>query len=264
MKALVINLDSATERMAFQTTQLNNFNIHFQRLPAYKINDNQDQIYQTYYNTWQRPLSVSEVSCFFSHKSAWDIIVTENQPMLILEDDAWLADNVPCILEKLEELSDIEYVTLEVTGSNRKKLLNITSSQEICESKLLRLFQGRSGAGGYVLWPAGAKKLLAQFNKGKIGLADKFINACYSIKAYQVEPAVIIQLDQCHYHDIQPPLKVKTSISTKANITIKPLDQLRYRCRRVLGEILVGLNLLKHKKNTIRRKIELSNKFNKL
>jgi len=264
MKALVINLDSATERLAFQTAQLQALNIDFQRLPAYKIEDNQDQIYQKYYNTWQRPLSVSEVSCFFSHKSAWDIVVAENQPMLILEDDAWLTDSVHCILEKINDASDIEYVTLEVTGSNSRKLLATIPSQEICESKLHRLFQGRSGAGGYILWPEGAKKLLAKFNKGKIGLADKFINACYSIKAYQIEPAVIIQLDQCHFHDIKPPLEVKTSISTKANITSNPLEQIRYRSRRILGEIKVGLNLIKHKKESVRRKIVLSNKFNQL
>ena len=197
MKALVINLDSAVERMEFQNQQLNSLAIDFQRLPAFKINNTDDPIYQQYYETWQRPMSPSEVSCFFSHKKAWDQILKENQAMLVLEDDALLAQNLSCILEELSTIKnigyEIDYVNLE-ERKNRKKLLSNKSKSDFCDTSLTRLYQGRSGAAGYVLWPSGAKKLLLQMENKGIGIADKFINENYSLKSYQIEPASIIQL----------------------------------------------------------------------
>ena len=44
MKALVINVDTATARMAFQHQQLNHLNIEFQRMPAYKIKGKKDEM----------------------------------------------------------------------------------------------------------------------------------------------------------------------------------------------------------------------------
>ena len=261
MQAIVINLDSAKERLDFQMKQLDSLGIKFQRLAAYQINSDSDNVYQNFYKTWQRPMTVSEVSCFFSHKNAWDIILEKNEPMLILEDDAWLAENVPEVLGKIESSSNIDYITLEVTGSNSRKLIAKTPIDSFCNINLLRLYQGRSGAGGYVLWPSGAKKLLDQFNQGRIGLADKFINANYSLLAYQVEPAIVIQLDQCRFFEIEPPLKVNTSISNKNNTSLKPYDRVRYKLKRALGEIKIGLNLLKHKQHAVRRRISLSDYF---
>jgi glycosyl transferase family 25 len=61
--------------------------------------------------------------------------------------------------------------------------------------KLFRLYQDRAGAAGYILWPQGAKKLLQCEQKKGIALADAHITDCHNIKAYQVEPTPIIQLD---------------------------------------------------------------------
>jgi len=261
MKALVINLDSATKRMAFQKKQLQSLGIEFNRLPAYKIESSENNTFQKYFDTWQRPMSTSEVSCFFSHKNAWTQIIKEDQPMLILEDDAWLADNVPKVLDKLEQRLDMDYVTLEVTGSNSRKLIAKEITDSFYGIDLMRLYQGRSGAGAYVLWPNGAKKLIEKVQKGNIGLADKFINANYSLRAFQIEPAIVIQLDQCHVFDVKPPLEVKTSINTKTNTTSVFVDLVHYKIKRVIGEIKIGLNLLRHKHHATRRGIALSDYF---
>ena len=261
MKAFVINLDSAKERMAFQTKQLNSLAIEFQRLPAYKIASIENKFYQKYFDTWQRPLSISEVSCFLSHKKAWDLVIKENQPMLILEDDAWLSENVPMVLKRLKERQNIDYINLEVTGSNNKKLLAKKCTDSFCDINLLRLFQGRSGTGAYIIWPNGARKLLEKTQKGSIGLVDKFINTTYALDAFQIEPAIVIQLDQCRAYGITAPLTVKTSISTKANITVTFRDFVRYKIRRAIGEIKIGINIIRHKHLGIRRGIELSKYF---
>lgn len=261
MKALIINLDRETQRLAFQTKQLTSLGLEYDRIPAVVIQDKHDNDYQKYYKSWQRPLSISEVSCFFSHKKAWEVIVSENQPMLILEDDAWLANNLPCILKELITLKNIDYVTLEVTGANRKKLVAKEATASFCDVNLLRLFQGRSGAGGYILWPSGAKLLIEQFNEGQIGLSDKFINSCYSLRAYQIEPATVIQLDQCQFYGITPPLEVKTTIVNKSEFSVPLLDHIRFRLRRIIGEIKIGVNFLKNRNHSIKRHISLTDYF---
>lgn len=259
MKALVINVDSAKERMSFQIEQLGSLEIEFERLPAYQINSAEDKIYQAYFKTWQRPMSTSEVSCFFSHKTAWDQIIKENQAMLILEDDALLADNLPCILKELSSLTNIDYINLE-ERKNRKKLLATISKKQFCNTDLIELYQGRSGAAGYVLWPSGAKKLLHQMENKGIGIADKFINENYSLEAYQLEPASIIQLDQCQFHGINSPLEVRSSIVPQANSSITN-KHWHFRLRRMLGEIKIGINQLRHLHHAKRRTIKISEHF---
>lgn len=75
MKALVINLDEATERMAFQDFQLKLLGIHYIRLSANCTSH--QKFHEQYHNLWERPLSYAEVSCFFNHKKAWEMIVEQ-------------------------------------------------------------------------------------------------------------------------------------------------------------------------------------------
>jgi len=257
MKALVINLESATERMTFQIQQLNSLKIPFQRLAAYEIDNVHNIIYQRNYKTWQRPMSISEVSCFFSHKNAWDLIIKENQAMLILEDDALLSQNLPNILEEISILKNIDYINLE-ERKKRKKLLANSSIQEFCNSNLIRLYQGRSGAAAYILWPSGAKKLLQQMNNKGIGIADKFINENYLLNAYQLEPAPVIQLDQCKLYGLESPFDVNSSINKK---TSDNNFQWHFKIRRIIGQLKIGINYLRHFHHATRRKVEISNQF---
>lgn len=213
MKALVINLDKATERMVFQEQQLNALNIEYDRLPAVSTDDLTDSTYQQYYATWERPLRRTEVACFLSHKKAWESVISENCPMLILEDDAVLAKNSPCVLKELEALDNIDLTTLEARG--RKKIVAKKSSSQFCHSSLIRLYQDRTGAAGYVLWPKGARILLNKARKGHIALADAFISSTYTLNAYQVEPATIVQLDQCESYGIAPPISTLSSIDAE-------------------------------------------------
>lgn len=261
MKTLIINQDKQTQRMAFQSNQLQSLEIDFQRVSAFELTGKDDQIYKKHFDTWQRPLSVTEVSCFFSHQKAWNIIVAENQPMLILEDDAWLDSDTSSVLKVLSKLVDVDYVTLEVVRLNKKKLIAKKNTDSFCGVNLFRLYQGRSGAAGYVLWPSGARKLLSLTKENNIGLADKFIGSCYSLKAYQIEPGLVIQLDQCAFHGITPPLEVKSTITKKIETSLSFTDYLRYKSRRIFGEVKTGINLLMHYPHAERRYIVLSNKF---
>lgn len=259
IKILLINLDSASERLAFQQQQFAKLGLTFERLPAYRLNNQTDPLYLKYHATWQRKLSLAEVSCFLSHKLAWQKVVTEQQPMLILEDDAFLAANLNILLPQITKLKGLDYLNLEARGRNKKKLLAKQASYAFGGTELFRLFQGRSGAAGYIIWPEGASKLLNKINAEGIGLADKFINASYELLAYQMEPAPIIQIDQCEMLGINPPIVVCSSITAKP--APPPLHSKLfwvYAYRRIKGQLHIALNQLNNIQRAKRRCVAIS------
>ena len=261
MKVFVINLDEQAERMDFQTKQLNALELSFERVPAVQIKDKTDPRYTQYAKSWRQLMSTSEVSCFLSHYQIWKKIDEGQSPALILEDDAWLSVDINETLMQIQELEKADYINLEVTGSNRKRLVAKKPSQQLEHVNIFRLYQGRSGAGGYILWPAGARKLLNKEKSGRIELTDKFINSCYSLKAYLAEPAQIIQLDQCEQHGLEPPIVASTTIRRQSLIGVNRIERLKLRSKRAIIEVRTGLNILINFKKTHRRRIQLSSRF---
>ena len=264
MKILVINLDSAATRMAFQSNQLYQLGLKYERLPAYQIKDKANETYVKYHATWQRPLNMGEVSCFFSHKIAWDKVIEADSPMLILEDDALLTESVTSLLDDLDKLKNVDYVTLEARGINKKKQLAKKATLRFGDIEMIRLYQGRSGAAGYVMWPSGAKKLLAKMENEGVAITDKFINSDYKLLAYQISPAVIIQLDQCELHGITPPIGVKTSMGARPqSVPITSRMFWVYSIKRIVGQIKIGLNQLQNSHRATLRIIAISALFKK-
>lgn len=200
MQIFVINLASAKERSRLQKEQLTKLDLKYEILNAISIDDISKETYKKHYFDWQRPLRKTEVACYFSHKSVWNKVLNSKKPALILEDDAILSKHLPELLTNLNVIKNIDLINLE--NRSRKKFVSRSYKDITCQSKLFRLYQDRSGAAGYILWPSGAKKLIQfEANKG-IGLADAQITACHSLKAFQVEPSPIIQLDQCKGYGI--------------------------------------------------------------
>jgi glycosyl transferase family 25 len=259
MEIIVINLDRAKERMAFQCRQFDRLGLQFSRLsadcPSHRVN------FEKYQHSWQRPLSYSEVSLFFNHKKIWDKIIQENTPKLILEDDAYLAENTPAFLKKLANLNNIDYLNIEARGGKQRKLVAKKPYYNLEQIALFRLYQGRSGAGGYILWPDGAKKLLDRVAQGKIGIVDKFINSSYSLNAYQLEPAILIQLDMCESYNLTAPIDTHSYIDSKIRNSGNFFKNIKYKLRRLKGELKIALNALLHFYHAEKRAIKISDKF---
>ncbi len=256
MRALLINLDKATERMAFQKKQLQNLGIKYQRITAISTDSLKRRTYNKYYTTWERPLRYSEVACFLSHLSAWELIISNQEPMLVLEDDALLSKKTPCLLDELEKSDDIDFVSLEVRG--RKKTIAKHATHMICGLSMKILYQDRTGAAGYVLWPEGAKKLIERTRNGNIALTDAFISSCYQLRAFQVEPATIIQLDQCHVYGIPCPIKIKSFIASENKPGSSDGIRWTYRLKRLLGQLKLGLRQLSVLHKSERKIIEIA------
>ncbi len=259
MKVYVVNLPKDQERRTFQEKQLQHFHLDYEIINATSTEDISAQTYEKHKYDWQRPLRTVEVACYYSHQHLWKKIIDNNEPALILEDDALLSKNIPILLKELETLKNIDYINLEVVG--RKKIISKESLKiPNCNSKLFRLHLDRNGTGGYILYPLGAKKLLdLEINIG-IGLADAHINSCYDLLAYQIEPACIVQLDQCEQFDIIPPLAVSSNIGTQNRPKIKIKDKLHFVLKRIHSQLRQAFQHIIYILHTEKREIIIDKK----
>jgi len=256
MKIYIINLPTAIERRQFQKKQLSNLGLDYEILKATSIHDINDETYAKHYKDWQRPLWNTEVACYFSHRSVWQKIIDTNTPALILEDDALLSKCVPELLKSFTNKQNVDLINLEAAG--RKKFISKIGENITSNSKLFRLYQDRNGAAGYILWPSGAKKLLEHESLNGIGLADAHIASCYSVKSYQVEPAAIIQLDQCHNYKVKIPytqIPFNSSVSQAQN----PKGSFSFWIKRFSAQLKLGFHVAKIlNKNSSRRFININ------
>lgn len=256
MKVLVINLDSAKDRRDFQANQLSSYQLDYTFLNAISTRDIEPKLYQKHHNDWQRPLKETEVACYYSHRSAWQRVIDEDQPMLILEDDALLSRRTPALLSILESRSDADFINLENRG--RKKFVSREGEQLIANTHLFKLHQDRSGAAGYILWPSGAKKLLIHEQKHGIALADAHITDCHALQAFQVEPSPIIQLDYCEHYRVKNPTNasaIKSTVSSHNN----PSGGLAFIGKKLLKQLQLGIRQLGLIFISTRRYIDLDN-----
>jgi len=241
MNVLVISLPNAKERRDFQQNQLSKIGLEFEFLDATSIHDLNEATYKQHYQDWQRPLKTTEVACYYSHRHAWEKVIKSNKPVLILEDDALLSKCVPSLLRDLSNKTDVDLINLE--NRARKKFVSRSGESIACNSKLLRLYQDRTGAAGYILWPSGAKKLIQCEKKKGIALADAHITACHSLKAFQVEPAPIIQLDHCeHYQITNPVAKEASNSSVSSHSNAK--GGMSFWLKRIHHQLKLGLRQL--------------------
>jgi len=256
MKIYIINLPTAIERRQFQKKQLSRLGLDYEILKATSIHDISDETYTKHYKDWQRPLWNTEVACYFSHRSAWQKIIDTNTPALILEDDAMLSKCVPKLLKSFTNKQNVDHINFEVSA--RKKFISKIGENITCNSKLFRLYQDRNGAAGYILWPSGAEKLLEHETLNGIGLADAHISSCYIIKSYQVEPAAIIQFDQCHDYNVKIP-GIKVFSSSTVSHAQNPKGSFSFWIKRISAQLKLGFHIAKIlNKNSSRRLININ------
>ena len=254
MQIFVINLPSAVERRKFQEEQLSMLGLNYEIIDATSIDDISNGTYKKHHFDWQRPLKNTEVACYYSHKLVWQKVIDSNKPALILEDDALLSKCVPVLLKSLASRKNVDLINLE--NRNRKKFVSKSGENIECNSKLFNLYQDRTGAAGYILWPSGAEKLITCEQKKGIALADAHITACHSLKSYQVEPTPIIQLDRCSDYGIDDIYSSKISSSTVSS-SYNPKDGVYFWLKRIYAQIRLGLRQLRLIKKSNRRYIKI-------
>lgn len=252
--ALVINLARSADRLAFQQLQLAALGIHMERMAATSTDKIDEVQYESLANGWERKLRPAEVACFLSHLKAWHHVADTNQPWLILEDDALLSREVPGLLAALSSNSQqIDLVTLETRG--RKKLIDKRAHPAGARFKLHRLYQDRTGAAAYVLYPSGARKLLQKARSHSPGLADAFISSHYGLRAWQVVPAAAIQLDQCATYSLpfgNPFASTITPPGSERPAGCSIFQRMGFKARRLGAQLKMGLRQISVSRNADR------------
>lgn len=263
MKILIINLPASIERLHLQQEQFSKLGLDFEILPAVSITNISEQQYQQQAFGWQRPLRKVELACFLSHKTAWEKVVELNQPCLILEDDAILAKNSRQVLENIEQqqLIDVDLINLEVRS--RKKIVSKQPKVNLLNGqfKLFELYQDRTGAAGYILYPSGAKKLISRLMYAAPAIADGFICASYELCSLQIEPALVIQQDQMDQYLITSRLHFDSTIGRSEHH--KPVyrsisEKITFKRRRLVGQLTMAIRYLQVMPKSSKRFITLN------
>lgn len=257
MQILVINLPESTDRLEFQRKQLERMGLDYEIIRAVSTSYVHDKVHYQLALGWNRPLLKSEIACYFSHHKIWQMVVKREQPALILEDDALLSRHVPALLQALENRTDCDLVNLEVHG--RKKLVGKTAETLLGEYKLLPLYHDQVGAAGYVIWPSGAQKLLDKAKTITSGLTDEFISTVYELRKYQVEPAAVLQLDQCEHYEVVNRIKTRTTIDAEEEPEsyVSFSDRVKFNKRRIKARLEFIRYQMSIKGDSVKRPIAL-------
>lgn len=188
----------------------------------------------------------TEKACFLSHVKVWVRVSLQQEPALVLEDDVLLSDRLPVFLKACERLAETEHISLETRL--RKKIFS-RPKPLIEDISMARLYQDRTGAAAYVLWPQGAKRLLARLESKGAALADAFISTAYSLRSLQVVPALAIQSDVAAFYGVANSLETHSYIQAQGNRSGHEAHGRQmwvYKGRRIWGQLRLGLRVLTH------------------
>lgn len=246
MITYVISLLTSDERRSFQRLQLTRLGLEHVIVDAVGVEQLVNIEPSIRLDGWERPFMPTEVACFLSHYNLWKLIACSDQPALILEDDALLSIQVPDYLRQIQNHQAIDHLSLETRL--RKKLLGPTQTFNN-RLGLARLFQDRTGAAAYILWPTGARKLLAHVNANGAALADACISNLYTLNSWQAVPALAVQSDIAKQYGIISALQTHSYIQAndkRANYKATGQDARIFKLRRVLSQFKQALRFLRH------------------
>lgn len=232
MRALVINMAQATERMAVMARQLDKLGLAWERQEAVTPDTLEPGPQDPMWQRWQRPLRATEMALTASHMAAWRQV--GDAPMMILEDDALLSASVGDFLKEIKDMSGVDHISLETRG--RKKLL------DRAPGPVWPMWQDRTGSAAYIVWPAGARALLAR--AAEIAAPSDALISETRMQSHQAVPAMAVQFDICARYAITPPIATSSLID---RVEKPPVPRgAGFRRRRFLGQLGMGLTALSH------------------
>lgn len=245
MKVFVISLSESHERRDFQRKQLENLGLAFEIVDAVRAADIGEFGQTISLDRWERPLMPTEAACFFSHYLIWKRISESSHPALVLEDDALVSTRTPDLLRSMEGVSGMDHLTLETR--TRRKFLG-RSRAMLGGISISRLYQDRAGAAAYVLWPSGARHLVAKSLAEGAALADAFISNDRVLRSFQTIPALAIQSDLAQHYQIASELSTHSYIQAQDNrkqYETHGLQAWAFKKRRIHSQLRQAMQVLR-------------------
>jgi glycosyl transferase family 25 len=187
-------------------------------------------------------MRVTEMALCASHMAVWVRVQALGEPCLVLEDDAVLAADLPAFLAAVLGLSGVEHISLETRS--RKKLIGRKAHPQ---APVRRLYQDRTGSAAYVLWPEGARKLLAHARRAGAP-SDALISSTYDMVSWQADPALAVQLDQCAAYGVPqaiPTVSLIDAVKKPALEAESAVARRAYRARRIAAQLRMGWRQLR-------------------
>jgi glycosyl transferase family 25 len=258
MRALILNMATATDRMGFMAAQMTALDLEWERIEAVTPATLQPPEGDPVWRRWQRPLRVTEMALCASHMAAWTRVEALGEPCLVLEDDAVLSTRLPAFLASVAGLAGLEHISLETRS--RKKLLGRRARPD---APIRRLYQDRTGSAAYVVWPSGARKLLAHARRSGAP-SDALISSTYTMASWQADPALAVQLDQCAAYGVPQAIPTASLIDAVKKPSLEaetPLLRRAYRLRRIAAQLRMGWRQLRFAPVAVRRHVTLADAF---
>ena len=162
MKAYVINLDSATERLETFQARAAAVGLAFARFPAVRgaaLADDVLQHWQSRARIWA-PLSPGEIGCFLSHRALWQEIAAGSEPwVFVAEDDVVFSPDAAEVLATTAWLpAGVHLIKVETMGSRVELSGQVLGRRG--DHALRGLKSHHNGTAGYLLHRDGARLLL--------------------------------------------------------------------------------------------------------
>lgn len=253
MRTLIINLARSTDRMAFMQGQMARLAMAWERIEAVTPATLSPPPEDPAWHRWQRPMRVTEMALCASHMAAWRRVIALGEPCLVLEDDAVLAASVPAILDRIAALDGLDHVSLETRS--RKKLV---ARRMHPDAPIRRLWQDRTGSAAYVVFPQGARLLLAHAERAGAP-SDALISSTYAMRSWQADPALAVQLDQCAAYGLPQPIATASLIDVVGKPGFPPgtplARRLAFRARRIGAQLRMGLRHVRRLPGALRRQV---------
>ncbi|RIY02063.1 hypothetical protein D3218_07105 [Aureimonas flava] len=244
MRTVFVNLDRAGERRAFMEGQGARLGLALERVRAVETGDISADVDARLNGRWERPLSGPELGCFLSHHGIWAEVARGDGPVLVLEDDAVLSRRTGEALRRLAAFEDADFLNLESFDRRRfaaRRAVDLGGGIAV-----RRVYRDKSGSAGYLLWPAGARKLLERTERRGAAPVDAFLHGCAALVSWQAEPALVMQAHILEARGGRAGVDPATSIQAlrvRAGLTRETLPFRLRRLRTQLG--LVRYHLMR-------------------
>ena len=186
-------MSSSSDRFNYISQQLEQQNLSFKRIPGVDVKERQD-LKNKYYSKvrnkldYHTPLTDGEIGCYIAHRNAWKAILDDDIDFgLVLEDDAYLKENLKLILDNLHNTkSDWDILKLADLSTSPRKGANIEKFQKF---DIQSYYKPPTLCIAEVITRKGAKILLNLSNTfGRPVDVDKQWFCCKGLKIKGIKP----------------------------------------------------------------------------
>ncbi|MBS0355641.1 MAG: glycosyltransferase family 25 protein [Proteobacteria bacterium] len=169
MKIFVLNLERAVERRALMQQRLAELGLEAEFLPA--IDGARVDRGSLPAGAEQR-LSNGELGCYLSHRRSWEIVVERGLALaVVLEDDVVLSPELPRVIAGIAGL-DLPYDLVRLSSLGPVRGIPVAGLED--GRRLILPNKNPSGAQGYLVSQAGARRLLARLAVPQRPVDDEF------------------------------------------------------------------------------------------